>query len=164
MLIQFLTSLSFPIQFQSLLLLVSLVAIVKAAVIIPQNPGCSNTEGKRFPQSVKVNLNILNRSTNPRRPTDYYNRSTSPWDLQYVSAPDKMFAVFYFGTSDCQLNHLEDNFTHSESSVKSGEAITENSDSQTFILQTYLLENRISLLPIPNLLDLIVTDTKNPPK
>ncbi|KAK1338320.1 hypothetical protein QTO34_001435 [Cnephaeus nilssonii] len=63
--------------------LLSLVAIVKAAVVIPRNPECPNTEDKNFPQSVRVNLNILNRDANSRRPSDYYNRSTSPWNLQY---------------------------------------------------------------------------------
>ncbi|KAF6364589.1 interleukin 17A [Rhinolophus ferrumequinum] len=89
-------------MFQSLLLLVSLVAIVKAAVIIPQNPGCPNTEDKRFPQSVKVNLNILNRSTNPRRPSDYYNRSTSPWNLHRNEDPERYPSVIW----EAKCRHL----------------------------------------------------------
>ncbi|XP_019514273.1 PREDICTED: interleukin-17A [Hipposideros armiger] len=79
----------------SLLLLVSLLAIVKARVIIPQNPGCPNTEDNSFPQSVKINLNILNRGTNPRRPFDYHNRSISPWNLQPNEDPDRYPPVIW---------------------------------------------------------------------
>lgn len=89
------TSVSFPTQFQLLLLLLGLAAVVKAGAIIPQSPGCPITEDKKFPQHVKLNLNILNRNTNPKRPTDYYKRSTSPWTLQYVRTPDTISAFFY---------------------------------------------------------------------
>lgn len=95
MLIQSPPSLSLPIQFQSLLLLLSLVAIVKAGIVIPQNPECPNTGDKNFPQNVKINLNVLNRKTNSRRASDYHNRSTSPWNLQYVRAPDKISVFVY---------------------------------------------------------------------
>lgn len=95
MLIQSPPSLSLPIQFQSLLLLLSLVAIVKAGIVIPQNPECPTTGDKNFPQNVKINLNILNRKTNSRRASDYHNRSTSPWNLQYVRAPDKISVFVY---------------------------------------------------------------------
>ena len=88
------TSLSFPIQFQSLLQLLTLVAILKAGIAMPRNPVCPNTEDKNFPQSVRVKLNILNRNMNSRRPSDYYNRSTSPWSLRYVKAPDKISLFF----------------------------------------------------------------------
>ncbi|XP_054424586.1 interleukin-17A [Pteronotus mesoamericanus] len=70
-----------PSMFQSLLQLLTLVAILKAGTAMPRNPGCPNTEDKGFPQSVRVNLNILNKKTNSTRPSDYYNRSTSPWNL-----------------------------------------------------------------------------------
>lgn len=83
----------FPVRFQALLLLLSLMAIAKAGIAFPQNPGCPNTEDKNFPQHVKVNLNILNGNTNSRRPSDYHNRSTSPWNLQYVMAPDKNLCI-----------------------------------------------------------------------
>lgn len=86
---------STSLSIQSLLLLLSLVALVKAGVIIPQSPGCPPTEDKNFPQHVRVNLNIVNRNTNSRRPTDYHKRSTSPWTLQYVSTPNKTSAFFY---------------------------------------------------------------------
>ncbi|XP_036912477.1 interleukin-17A [Sturnira hondurensis] len=70
-------------NFQSLLQLLTLVAILKASIAMPRNPVCPNTEDKNFPQSVRVNLNILNQDTNSRRPSsDYYNRSTSPWSLR----------------------------------------------------------------------------------
>ena len=93
MLIQSPTSLFFPIQFPSLLLLLCLMAIVRTGIAFPQNPGCLTTEDKNFPQHVKVNLNILNGNKSSRRPLDYYRRSTSPWSLQYVMAPDKNLCI-----------------------------------------------------------------------
>ncbi|XP_006926508.1 interleukin-17A [Pteropus alecto] len=89
-------------MFQSLLLLLSLVAIGKAGIAIPQNPGCSNTEDKNFPQTVKVNLNILNRNTNLRRPSDYYNRSTSPWNLHRNEDPERYPSVIW----EAKCRHL----------------------------------------------------------
>ncbi|XP_028364495.1 interleukin-17A [Phyllostomus discolor] len=64
----------------SLLQLLILVAILKAGTAMPRNPICPNTEDKNFPQSVKVNLNILNQKMG--RIKDYHNRSTSPWSLR----------------------------------------------------------------------------------
>ncbi|CAK7309595.1 IL17A [Vulpes lagopus] len=88
--------------FQSLLLLLSLVAIIKAGIAFPQNPGCRNTEDKNFPQHVKVNLNILNRNTNSRRPSDYYNRSTSPWNLHRNEDPERYPSVIW----EAKCRHL----------------------------------------------------------
>ncbi|KAM9740305.1 interleukin-17A [Dama dama] len=79
----------------SLLLLLSLVALVKAGVIIPQSPGCPPTEDKNFPQHVRVNLNIVNRNTNSRRPTDYHKRSTSPWTLHRNEDPERYPSVIW---------------------------------------------------------------------
>ncbi|XP_005896913.1 PREDICTED: interleukin-17A [Bison bison bison] len=79
----------------SLLLLLSLVALVTAGVIIPQSPGCPPTEDKNFPQHVRVNLNIVNRSTNSRRPTDYHKRSTSPWTLHRNEDPERYPSVIW---------------------------------------------------------------------
>ncbi|KAI5140558.1 Interleukin-17A [Manis pentadactyla] len=81
--------------FQSLLLLLSLAAIVKAAIAIPQPPGCPKTEDKNFPQHVKVNLSIFNRNTNSRRPSDYSNRSTSPWTFQRNEDPERYPSVIW---------------------------------------------------------------------
>uniref|UniRef100_A0A8C0KGD2 Interleukin-17A n=1 Tax=Canis lupus dingo TaxID=286419 RepID=A0A8C0KGD2_CANLU len=86
----------------SLLLLLSLVAIIKAGIAFPQNPGCRNTEDKNFPQHVKVNLNILNRNTNSRRPSDYYNRSTSPWNLHRNEDPERYPSVIW----EAKCRHL----------------------------------------------------------
>uniref|UniRef100_A0A452RXF1 Interleukin-17A n=1 Tax=Ursus americanus TaxID=9643 RepID=A0A452RXF1_URSAM len=85
-----------------LLLLLSLGAIVKAGIAFPQNPGCPNTEDKNFPQHVKVNLNILNRNTNSRRPSDYYNRSTSPWNLHRNEDPERYPSVIW----EAKCRHL----------------------------------------------------------
>ncbi|XP_070275450.1 interleukin-17A isoform X1 [Myotis yumanensis] len=89
-------------MFQSLLLLLSLVAIVKAAIVIPQNPKCPNTEDKNFPQSVRVNLNILNPNANSRRSSDYYNRSTSPWNLHRNEDPERYPSVIW----EAKCRHL----------------------------------------------------------
>ncbi|XP_036270964.1 interleukin-17A [Pipistrellus kuhlii] len=90
-------------MFQSLLLLLSLVAIVKAAIVFPRNPECPNTD-KNFPQSVRVNLNILNRNENEksRRPSDYYNRSTSPWNLHRNEDPERYPRVIW----EAKCRHL----------------------------------------------------------
>nr|AHB64322.1 IL17A protein [Sus scrofa] len=79
----------------SLLLLLSLVALVKAGIMTPQSPGCPKTEDKNFPQHVRVNLNILNRSTPARRPSDYSKRSTSPWTLQRNEDPERYPSVIW---------------------------------------------------------------------
>ncbi|XP_066899256.1 interleukin-17A isoform X1 [Kogia breviceps] len=81
--------------FQSLLLLLSLVALVKTGIIIPQSPGCPHIEDKNFPQYVRVNLNILNRNTNSRRHSDYYKRSTSPWTLHRNEDPERYPSVIW---------------------------------------------------------------------
>lgn len=91
-------SLCFPLQSLLLLLLLSLETVVKAGLPIPQNSECPNTEGKNFLQNVKVNLTVLNSLSpklNSRRPSDYLNRSTSPWTLQYVRTPDKKSVFFH---------------------------------------------------------------------
>lgn len=92
-----LISLFFTTQFRSLLLL-SLMATVKAGIPIPRNPGCPTaTEGKNFLQNVKLNLSIFNpltQNVNSRRSSDYYKRSTSPWTLQYVRVSDKISVFF----------------------------------------------------------------------
>lgn len=95
MLIQSPTSLSFSIQCQSLLQLLTLVAILKAGIAMPRNPVCPNTEDKSFPQSVRVDLNILKQNNSSEKPSDYHKRSTSPWSLRCVKAPDKIFLFFY---------------------------------------------------------------------
>ncbi|XP_020010406.1 interleukin-17A isoform X2 [Castor canadensis] len=82
----------------SLLLLLSLMAIVKAGIPIPRNPGCPNTDDKSFLQNVKVNLSILNTLSprvNSRRPSDYYNRSTSPWNLHRNEDPERYPSVIW---------------------------------------------------------------------
>jgi hypothetical protein len=117
------------------------MAIVKAGIPIPRNPGCPNTDDKSFLQNVKVNLSILNTLSprvNSRRPSDYYNRSTSPWNLQYVRTPDKMSVLQLSYASDCQLSQPDHSFNHSESSAKPGMAIVLSSESQIFILQSSL--------------------------
>nr|XP_031544224.1 interleukin-17A [Vicugna pacos] len=78
-----------------LLLLLGLAVVVKAGAIIPQSPGCPITEDKKFPQHVKLNLNILNRNTNSKRPTDYYKRSTSPWTLHRNEDPERYPSVIW---------------------------------------------------------------------
>ncbi|XP_046494713.1 interleukin-17A isoform X1 [Equus quagga] len=88
--------------FQSLLLLLSLVAIVKAGIVIPQNPECPTTGDKNFPQNVKINLNILNRKTNSRRASDYHNRSTSPWNLHRNEDPERYPSVIW----EAKCRHL----------------------------------------------------------
>ncbi|XP_005369622.1 interleukin-17A [Microtus ochrogaster] len=81
-----------------LLLLLSLEAVVKAGLPIPQSSGCPNTEGKNFLQNVKVNLTVLN-SLSPklssRRPSDYLNRSTSPWTLHRNEDPNRYPSVIW---------------------------------------------------------------------
>ncbi|XP_037376813.1 interleukin-17A [Talpa occidentalis] len=74
---------------QSLLLLLCLVAIMKAGIAIPQSPGCPNTEDKKFPQHVTVNLNILSRKKNSNRLSAYNHRSTSPWDWHRNEDPER---------------------------------------------------------------------------
>ncbi|XP_003254211.1 interleukin-17A [Nomascus leucogenys] len=88
----------------SLLLLLSLEAIVKAGIAIPQNPGCPNSEDKNFPRTVMVNLNIHNRNTNtnPKRSSDYYNRSTSPWNLHRNEDPERYPSVIW----EAKCRHL----------------------------------------------------------
>uniref|UniRef100_A0A8D2CQ34 Interleukin 17A n=1 Tax=Sciurus vulgaris TaxID=55149 RepID=A0A8D2CQ34_SCIVU len=86
----------------SLLLLLSLVAIAKAAVAIPRNPGCPQADDKNFFQNVKVNLNILSSSKNSRRPSDYYNRSTSPWNLHRNEDPERYPPVIW----EAKCRHL----------------------------------------------------------
>ncbi|XP_004674091.1 PREDICTED: interleukin-17A [Condylura cristata] len=82
-------------MFQSLLLLMCLVVIVKSGIAIPQNPGCTNTEDKQFPHHVNVNLNILNRKTNSRRLATYNHRSTSPWDFHRNEDPERYPPVIW---------------------------------------------------------------------
>ncbi|XP_028622349.1 interleukin-17A [Grammomys surdaster] len=81
-----------------LLILLSLEATVKAAVLIPQSSACPNTEAKNFLQNVKVNLKLLNSlspKVNSRRPLDYLNRSTSPWTLHRNEDPDRYPSVIW---------------------------------------------------------------------
>ncbi|KAM5256480.1 interleukin-17A [Ctenodactylus gundi] len=83
---------------QSALLLLSLVAIVKAGITAPRNPGCLNTKGKNSLQNVKVNLsavNSLNLNVNSRRPSDHCNRSTSPWSLHRNEDPERYPSVIW---------------------------------------------------------------------
>ncbi|KAM8779704.1 interleukin-17A [Rhynchonycteris naso] len=82
--------------FQSLLLLLlTLVAIVKAGIPITRHPGCPNTEDKKFRSTVRVNLNIHNRNMNSRRFSDYHNRSTSPWNLILNKDPERFPAEIW---------------------------------------------------------------------
>ncbi|KAM5166802.1 interleukin-17A [Callospermophilus lateralis] len=85
-----------------LLLLLSLVAIAKAAIVFPQNPGCPHTDDKNFLQNVKLNLNILSPSGNSRRPSNYYNRSTSPWNLHRNEDPERYPPVIW----EAKCRHL----------------------------------------------------------
>ncbi|XP_007516581.1 interleukin-17A isoform X1 [Erinaceus europaeus] len=73
----------------SLLLFLCLVAVVKAGVAIPRNPGCPTSENKNSPQHVMVNLKTLDRKTNFRRASDYHNRSTSPWNYRVDEDPER---------------------------------------------------------------------------
>ncbi|XP_007934340.1 interleukin-17A [Orycteropus afer afer] len=79
----------------SLLLLLNLVTMVTAGIIVPQNPGCPNAEDKNFPQTVRLNINIINRNTNSRRSSHYYNRSTSPWNLHRNEDPERYPSVIW---------------------------------------------------------------------
>nr|AMQ91105.1 interleukin 17A [Sylvilagus bachmani] len=102
----------------SLLLLLCLVATVKTGVAMPRNPGCPDAEDKNFPQNVKVSLNILNKSVNSRRPSDYYNRSTSPWTLHRNEDPERYPSVIW----EAKCRHLgcvnaEGNVDHHMNSV-----------------------------------------------
>uniref|UniRef100_A0A286XFR9 Interleukin 17A n=1 Tax=Cavia porcellus TaxID=10141 RepID=A0A286XFR9_CAVPO len=85
-------------MFRSLLLL-SLMATVKAGIPIPRNPGCPTaTEGKNFLQNVKLNLSIFNpltQNVNSRRSSDYYKRSTSPWTLHRNENPNRYPPVIW---------------------------------------------------------------------
>ena len=124
---------------------------MKAGVIIPQSPGCPPTEDKNFPQHVRVNLNIVNRSTNSRRPTDYHKRSTSPWTLQYVRPQIK---PLHSSTSEEHIrlpvkSSEGGDITHSESPVKPGRAIVQTSDSLTLFLQISFIDHSSSQ-PIHN--------------
>ncbi|XP_012616296.1 interleukin-17A [Microcebus murinus] len=85
-----------------LLLLLSLAAVTKAGIASPRNPGCPNTEDKNFPRTVKVNLNILNRNTSSKRPSDYSNRSTSPWTLHRTEDPERYPSVIW----EARCRHL----------------------------------------------------------
>ncbi|XP_052599921.1 interleukin-17A [Peromyscus californicus insignis] len=81
-----------------LLLLLSLEAGVKAGIPIPQSSGCPNTEGKNLLQNVKVNLKVLNSlspKVSSRRPSDYLNRSTSPWTLHRNEDPERYPPVIW---------------------------------------------------------------------
>ncbi|XP_052047750.1 interleukin-17A [Apodemus sylvaticus] len=81
-----------------LLLLLSLEAAVRAAVLVPQSSACPNTEAKNFLQDVKVNLNVINSlspKVSSRRPSDYLNRSTSPWTLRRNEDPDRYPSVIW---------------------------------------------------------------------
>ncbi|XP_051008636.1 interleukin-17A [Acomys russatus] len=82
----------------SLLLLLLLEAAVKAETLVPQGTVCPNTDAKSFLQDVKVNLKILNSFSprvNSRRPSDYLNRSTSPWTLHRNEDPDRYPPVIW---------------------------------------------------------------------
>ncbi|KAM9665234.1 interleukin-17A [Trichechus inunguis] len=81
--------------FQSLFLLLSLVAMVMAGLAVPRNPGCPNAEDKDFPRTVRLNLSITNQNTNSRRSSDYYNRSTSPWSLHRNEDPERYPSVIW---------------------------------------------------------------------
>ncbi|KAG8512095.1 Interleukin-17A [Galemys pyrenaicus] len=87
--------LSFSTQFQSLLLLLCLMAIAKVGTAMPHHTECPNTEDKKFPQHVNVNLNILNRKTNSRRISAYNHRSTSPWDFHRNEDSDRYPPVIW---------------------------------------------------------------------
>lgn len=81
-----------------LLLLLNLEATVKAAVLIPQSSVCPNAEANNFLQNVKVNLKVLNSlssKASSRRPSDYLNRSTSPWTLSRNEDPDRYPSVIW---------------------------------------------------------------------
>ncbi|KAI4552401.1 hypothetical protein MJT46_017052 [Ovis ammon polii x Ovis aries] len=83
------------IDIRSDLKLQSFADLNSQGVIIPQSPGCPPTEDKNFPQHVRVNLNIVNRNTNSRRPTDYHKRSTSPWTLHRNEDPERYPSVIW---------------------------------------------------------------------
>ncbi|XP_055461742.1 interleukin-17A [Psammomys obesus] len=81
-----------------LLLFLSLEAAVKAGILIPQSTACPNTEDTNFLQNVKVNLKVLNSlspKVSSRRPSDYLNRSTSPWTLHRNEDPDRYPSVIW---------------------------------------------------------------------
>ncbi|XP_006835831.1 PREDICTED: interleukin-17A [Chrysochloris asiatica] len=76
-------------------LLMSLVAVMMARTIVPQNPGCPNVGDKNFPQTVRLNHIMINRNTSFRRVSDYYNRSTSPWSLHRNEDPERYPSVIW---------------------------------------------------------------------
>ncbi|XP_045698534.1 interleukin-17A [Phyllostomus hastatus] len=88
----------------SLLQLLILVAILKAGTAMPRNPVCPNTEDKNFPQSVTVNLDILNEKKG--RIKDYHNRSTSPWSLRPNKDPERYPPVIW--EAECRDLHCVD--------------------------------------------------------
>nr|XP_045012907.1 interleukin-17A [Jaculus jaculus] len=92
-------------EFQPLPLLLILLAVVKAGMAMPPSPGCPEAEEKDFIQNVKVNLSILNSvspKVNSRRPSDYLNRSTSPWNLQRNEDPERFPSVIW----EAKCRHL----------------------------------------------------------
>ncbi|XP_055986616.1 interleukin-17A [Sorex fumeus] len=86
----------------SLLLLLCLMAIMKAGIAAPQHPRCPSTEDRSFPPYVKVNLNVLNRKTNSKRPLDYHNRSTSPWNFHRNEDSERYPSVIW----EAKCRHL----------------------------------------------------------
>ncbi|XP_044532465.1 interleukin-17A [Gracilinanus agilis] len=67
--------------FKSLLLLLILAFMMKRGVSMPKRSGCPKAEGNDSLQSVRINMNIINRNQGSKISPDYKNRSTSPWDL-----------------------------------------------------------------------------------
>ncbi|KAK2113846.1 Interleukin-17A [Saguinus oedipus] len=49
-----------------------------------------------------VNLNIRNRNTNSKRASDYYNRSSSPWNLHRNEDPERYPSVIW----EAKCRHL----------------------------------------------------------
>ncbi|XP_007484147.2 interleukin-17A [Monodelphis domestica] len=67
--------------FKSLLLLLILAVMMKMGVSMPKKSGCPKVEGNDSLQSIRVNMNMINRNQGSKISPDYKNRSTSPWDL-----------------------------------------------------------------------------------
>ncbi|ELV09927.1 Interleukin-17A [Tupaia chinensis] len=83
-------------------MLLGLVAVVKAGIAVSRNPECPSTEDRNFPQTVNVNMNILNQNTNSKRASDYYKRSTSPWTLHRNEDPERYPPVIW----EAKCRHL----------------------------------------------------------
>ncbi|XP_008823436.1 interleukin-17A [Nannospalax galili] len=87
------------------LLLLSLVTLVTAGLAIPRSSGCPNIDDNNLLQNVKINLSTLisvSQKVNSRRPSDYLNRSTSPWTLHRNEDPERYPSVIW----EAKCRHL----------------------------------------------------------